>query len=107
MLLPVVMAPPARPDGAAAVVGRPNGAGFVAAMAVACVVAGALSAASGGGILGPAAGMAVGLCLALAMTLWAVRSIGGHTGDIAGACQQLAEIGFYLGVLAVVSGTRG
>jgi len=40
----------------------------------------------------------------IATTLWIThirRRIGGYTGDCLGAAQQLAEIGFYLGVVAM------
>jgi len=48
--------------------------------------------------------MLVGLLLALLATAWLVakfrRWLGGYTGDCLGATQQVAEIAFYLGVLA-------
>ena len=34
-----------------------------------------------------------------------VRRLGGYTGDCLGAVQQLAEVGFYLGVLAALRGS--
>ena len=40
---------------------------------------------------------------ALLMTWWSLRAIGGQTGDIAGAVQQMAEIAFYAGVLISVA----
>jgi adenosylcobinamide-GDP ribazoletransferase len=107
MLLPMTLLPPARPDGSASVVGRPTGAGFIWAMVWGCVIAGALAAAAGAAGLQAAVGLGVALAFAGTMTFWALRAIHGHTGDIAGACQQLAEIGFYLGMLAVLNGSRG
>lgn len=45
-----------------------------------------------------------GVALAIMLTLWLVgkfgRWLGGYTGDCLGATQQLAEIGFYLGMAA-------
>jgi adenosylcobinamide-GDP ribazoletransferase len=56
----------------------------------------------------PAMGVVLGLALAsLLVTLLAGlarRLIGGQTGDIAGAAQQLAEIGVYLGLAAGFAG---
>lgn len=47
---------------------------------------------------------ALGLLLALLATVWLAakfrRWLGGYTGDCLGATQQVAEIAFYLGVLA-------
>lgn len=100
MLLPLGLLPPARPDGSAATVGRPTPRGLVAALVWGCVLAGALTAAAGGiGLFAAVTGVACAFAFAGLMTLWALRAIRGHTGDIAGACQQLAEIGFYLGLL--------
>jgi adenosylcobinamide-GDP ribazoletransferase len=36
------------------------------------------------------------------LALWAKRLLGGYTGDVLGAIEQVGEIGFLLGVLAVV-----
>lgn len=51
----------------------------------------------GGAALSGLAGLALA---ALAMRHWAVRRLGGITGDILGAGQVLADLGFLLGVLA-------
>jgi adenosylcobinamide-GDP ribazoletransferase len=47
--------------------------------------------------LGGLAGAAGALLIAGAL---ASRQLGGHTGDVLGAAQQLAEIGFLFGALA-------
>ncbi len=47
-------------------------------------------------------GLAGGAVLATAMALLAKRLIGGHTGDVLGAVEQLFEVGFLLGVAAVL-----
>ena len=57
-----------------------------------------------------AAGIMLGLALSVLATYWlsrtATRLIGGQTGDILGAAQQLGEIAIYLG-LAIVIGWGG
>ena len=48
-------------------------------------------------VLGALGGAALGAGIIWA---WAQRRLGGITGDICGAAQQLAEVGVYLGILA-------
>ena len=54
--------------------------------------------------LPPAQGLA-GVLLALLATFWLARKcqrwLGGYTGDCLGAVQQVAELGFLLGVGAI------
>jgi adenosylcobinamide-GDP ribazoletransferase len=94
---------PARAYGALATVGMPTmvtarialglGAGL-------CLIAALLGGAPLGGLM---IGLALAALAALGMAATARRLIGGPTGDIAGAVQQLAEIAVYLGlVLALV-----
>ena len=95
-----------RRDGASASVGQPERSvlpiayGLSGALAMLLVAAGAL----------PLAGIVLGLALSALMTLWlsrtAIRLIGGQTGDILGAAQQLGEIAIYLG-LAIAVGWGG
>jgi adenosylcobinamide-GDP ribazoletransferase len=94
--LPAVMATlrNARPDGLAAGAGRPHPLRAAAAVLVAALIAIVLL-----GPAGPAALLA-GAAGALGVALLARRQIGGYTGDVLGAVQQLAEIGVLLGVLA-------
>ena len=47
-------------------------------------------------------GIAGGAVLAIAMALLARRLIGGHTGDVLGAVEQLFEVGFLLGAAALL-----
>lgn len=47
------------------------------------------------------AGLALGLVAALILTKTALRLIGGHTGDVLGAVEQVFEVGFLLGVAAL------
>lgn len=98
--------PSTRRDGASASVGQPGSSvlpvayGLSGALALLLVAAGAL----------PFAGVLIGLALSALTTLWlsrtAIRLIGGQTGDILGAAQQLGEIAIYLG-LAVMIGWGG
>lgn len=79
--------PPARTDGLSAGAGRPSGASAVAAM-----VLGVIALGFG---LGPARGavafMLIGLA-GMAMAWLCRRQIGGQTGDVLGALQQVGEI---------------
>lgn len=78
--------PLARRDGLAATTGRARPAAVIAASAIG--VLGALAAC------GPAAALAAAAAVT-ASALWisqrAHRGVGGQTGDVLGACQQLAE----------------
>jgi adenosylcobinamide-GDP ribazoletransferase len=47
-------------------------------------------------------GLLLGAILAAAIALWARRLIDGYTGDVLGAIEQMFEIGFLLGVAAVI-----
>jgi adenosylcobinamide-GDP ribazoletransferase len=97
---------PTRRDGASASVGQPEGSvlpiayGLSGVIALLVVVVGAL----------PLAGVVLGLALSVLAASWlsrtAIRLIGGQTGDIIGAAQQLGEIAIYLG-LAIVIGWGG
>lgn len=99
-------APPTRRDGASASVGRPERSvlpiayGLSGALALLLSLSGPL----------PLAGGVLGLMLSALATYWlsriAIRLIGGQTGDILGAAQQLGEIAIYLG-LAIVIGWGG
>jgi adenosylcobinamide-GDP ribazoletransferase len=47
-------------------------------------------------------GLLLGALLAAALALWARRLIDGYTGDVLGAIEQMFEIGFLLGVAAII-----
>lgn len=90
--------PPARTDGASAGVGQPS-----PEAAASCALVGALVAAL---VLVPCfgvgatfAGLIAPLLALGAMVRLSQHMIGGQTGDVAGATQQVAEIAFLLGVL--------
>jgi adenosylcobinamide-GDP ribazoletransferase len=83
----MTLVPPARSDGLAAAAGPPPH-GAVAA-------AGLLGALALGLCLGPMAALAALVLLAGAAALVArvsVKAIGGHTGDVLGALEQINEI---------------
>jgi adenosylcobinamide-GDP ribazoletransferase len=98
--LPALMAalPPARADGLAAGAGRPHPLRAAAAGAIA-VLAAFLLLPPGLATQGLAAASAA----LLGVVLLARRRLGGYTGDVLGAAQQLAETGFLLGVLLLPS----
>jgi adenosylcobinamide-GDP ribazoletransferase len=96
--LPPVMAmlPNARTDGLAAAAGRPHPLRAGAAVLVAALIAILLLGNAAGAALLAGAGAAFAVA-------WLARSqIGGQTGDVLGAVQQLAEIGALLGILAAL-----
>lgn len=94
--------PPTRRDGASASVGQPERSvlpiayGLSGILALLLVAAGAL----------PLPGVLLGLALSALAASWlsriASRLIGGQTGDILGAAQQLGEIAIYLGLAFAV-----
>lgn len=98
-VMPVIMAalPPARSDGLAHDAGRP-GAGHVAAclfIAVIIVIVGL--------DIGLAFSAAIVAIIAVGGFAWFVqRRIGGQTGDVLGACQQIAEIAVLLTAAACI-----
>jgi adenosylcobinamide-GDP ribazoletransferase len=47
-------------------------------------------------------GLLLGAILAAALALWARKLIDGYTGDVLGAIEQMFEIGFLLGVAAII-----
>ncbi len=97
-LTPHYLLPPARNDGAAWAAARPLPSTLVIAGALAALIG--LAPALAGLPLGKLAlGLAAMLAGAGLMTEIARRQIGGQTGDIAGASQQIAEI-LFLAVLA-------
>jgi adenosylcobinamide-GDP ribazoletransferase len=53
-------------------------------------------------ILSIISGLLLGAALAATLAAWARRLIGGYTGDILGAIEQMFEIGFLLGAAAAI-----
>jgi adenosylcobinamide-GDP ribazoletransferase len=101
-LMPLVFLPPARPDGMSQAVGQPARRTFWRAGGIAAVLAIVLGALADL----PAGGIALMLALSglsgLALTRFAKRHLGGQTGDIAGAAQQVAEVAALIGLLTVL-----
>ena len=81
---------PARTDGLAAGLGGPPGLRVVMAAVLGACIAGLVLSATALPV------MAVAILAALAMGGLALRQIGGHTGDVLGACQQVVEIAVLL-----------
>jgi adenosylcobinamide-GDP ribazoletransferase len=98
-LMPLALLPPARDDGLAYRAMRPSAAALRAAglIAVAFLLAPIAFGATPARVI--AAG-AAGLAGAVLMTRIAKAEIQGHTGDVAGASQQLAEIAMLLAFVA-------
>lgn len=78
---------PARPDGLGASAGQPAQGVMLAALGLAALIAGLAL-----GVAPAAVALAASLAAALGLQAIAARQIGGYTGDVLGAAQQLAEI---------------
>ncbi len=94
---------PARSDGLGAAAGRPAGAVVLAGLLLGAAICGVVLSAGGGGIvivalLGGGGG-------ALGVAVLAQRQVGGYTGDVLGAVQQVAEIGVILAASAMIQRT--
>ncbi len=101
-LIPILVLPPAQGTGLAASVPMPGGASLAAA-----IVSGIAILAAGVYFVDLLPGLALSL-LATGLVLFAAiriarQKLGGHTGDILGACQQLIEITLLLGLSAAAN----
>ena len=97
-LLPLALLAPARAEGLGAGAGRLSIRGAAASGGAALIIAALLGLAALG--LGRALlAFALALAAALAVASLARRQIGGQTGDVAGAAQQVAEIACLIGLL--------
>ncbi len=90
-LLPLVLLPSARGDGLGAMVGVIGGGRFGAACALALLPAG-LPLAAGATLPHVLTAVGAACVAALCAVALARREIGGHTGDVAGATQQVSEV---------------
>ena len=97
-LTPLALLGPARVDGAGAAAGRLEPGALAAAWGSALVIALALGLVSLGIAHAIVAALASGAG-AWAMAALARRAIGGQTGDVAGAAQQVSEIAAWCGLL--------
>lgn len=93
--------PPARKNGAAVAFGRPDERVFLQAVLISLIVA-FLTAASVANILATGVALLVSALAVLGAALIAERLFEGQTGDLSGATQQLAEMGFLLGFAALI-----
>ncbi len=94
-LLPALALLPARPDGVGAAVGRPEPRSIAVALGLSLALFCGLLAAS----TSPARialAIATATIVALGMCALAWRQIGGQTGDVGGATQQIVEVAVYL-----------
>jgi len=100
-LMPLALLPPARENGAGFAAGKPERAALAIAICLAVVFA--LAPVMAGAYLARSlAGIAAATGAAYAIVLLARKQIGGQTGDVAGAAQQLSEIAYYLAFAAGV-----
>lgn len=90
--------PAARTDGLSASIGQPTGRATLIALGIASVVA-LLFAAGYVGFWLVVVGFGLVGILLIVLSVVADIRIGGQTGDVLGAMQQLAEIGFLIGIL--------
>ncbi|WP_201830284.1 adenosylcobinamide-GDP ribazoletransferase [Microvirga zambiensis] len=102
-LMPLVFLPPARRDGLSHAVGQPARETFWLAVGIAGAVAVILGALAGLPPLGIALMIVLSGLSGLALTGFATRHLGGQTGDIVGAAQQVAEIAALIGLLTVLA----
>ncbi len=96
-LLPVAMwaMPPARDVGLGADAGRPRSARIIAGLAIALAIA-----ATALGPLRAAIAVAVAAITVAMAAVAALRRVGGYTGDVLGAFQQVAEVTILLAACA-------
>jgi adenosylcobinamide-GDP ribazoletransferase len=78
----------------------PDGSELLVALAI---VALALLPLAFWSIAAAATGLAVGALMAIILCRMARRLINGYTGDVLGAVEQVFEIGFLLGVAALLA----
>jgi adenosylcobinamide-GDP ribazoletransferase len=98
-LIPLVILAPARDQGAGSAAGKPEPRALVTAFSLAFVF-GLVPLSGGAGFGQTFAAMILASAAALGLALFARRQIGGQTGDVVGATQQLAEMAFYLAFTA-------
>ncbi|MGE0725915.1 MAG: adenosylcobinamide-GDP ribazoletransferase, partial [Alphaproteobacteria bacterium] len=90
------MVPPARPDGLGAALGRPADAAALVALGTGTLAAIVLIGPAGGAVALVAAAIVAG-----ALAWLAQRRIGGYTGDVLGAIQQMTETTMLLAAAAM------
>ena len=98
-LLPLVFLPSARPGGKSASVGRPTAMTISVALILTIIIGAAVLFLGGFHARGIALALILSLLASFPMIALAQRMIGGQTGDVAGATQQVAEIVFFVTLL--------
>jgi adenosylcobinamide-GDP ribazoletransferase len=101
-LVPLTLLPPARLDGASYAVGRPSRQSLWIAAALAAAIAVVLGLLADLPVSGLALMLALAALAAHVLTRVSDRLIGGQTGDVAGAVQQVAEVAALVGLLVAV-----
>jgi adenosylcobinamide-GDP ribazoletransferase len=101
-LVPLAILDPARPGGAGAAVGRPTRATLAVAGLICLILAG-IAAALGLPPLGLGLALILAPLAAFGLSALAERKIGGQTGDVVGACQQVGEIAVLLALVAATA----
>lgn len=96
----LVTLPMARTSGASAAVGTPTMRTMLIAALLAVGLTAVLVVVCHLPPLGVLAGLVLGHLMVSVLAGLARRLIGGQTGDVVGASQQLSEIGFYIGLAA-------
>ena len=99
-LLPLAALGPARHDGVSHSAGRMPTWAFLTSCGLASVIGIVLPMMAGLGLRAAVLAVLLAAAAAAGTTGLAQRQIGGHTGDVAGAAQQVGEIAFLLGLLA-------
>ncbi len=93
-LLPLWLLPAARPDGRSATVGQPQTSFVLVAVMMALLISLALLQGIGNARLLLA--VISTFCISLGICRLAKSKLGGHTGDVIGATQQLCEVTFLI-----------
>ncbi len=101
-LMPLVFLPAARRDGVSQAVGQPSRETFWLALGLASGIAVILGALAGLPSLGIVLMLVLSGLSGAAFIRFAARHLGGQTGDIAGATQQVAEIAALIGLLTAL-----
>lgn len=96
MAVVMTVLPAARSDGLGAAAGRPDRRRTVTGLVIGCGAALLML-----GLIAGTVGLLAGAAAAAAIGGLARRQIGGHTGDVLGACQQAAEIAALIAWVAV------
>ncbi len=102
-LLPLALLPPARDDGLGRGVGALDRGALAICFGLATILGVALPLLGGIGLVHAALAVVLAWLGAGGVTRLARSQIGGQTGDIAGACQQAGEAGYWLGLLVMPS----